>query len=210
MSSNDHFSVEDWIDFARDVCPVDKADAMRVHLHDCPPCREFSGFLKSLWQTGREMDSQPVPESWAAKAENILPERILRPLQGLPAVSALLAADSLTAAALQNVRGNSREERMLLFETPQCKVDLRLAEGLQGTLSLVGQIRGRRESDAAVSGTPVFLLARGRVVASAPSNEFGEFQMMCRPRRKMQISFPFEGSRVDIDLAEIWNKEPLG
>jgi hypothetical protein len=73
--------------------------------------------------------------------------------------------------------------------------------------SLIGQISDRRREDTALPPTPIFLLSGKRLVASTTSNEFGEFQFGCKLNHKMMISFPFDGSRIDVPLGGLSSRE---
>ena len=205
----DHFEIDDWVDFVRDLCPPDRRKAMQQHVASCTACSEMAAFFTKVWQAGREMRSDTVPADWSRKAEQILRGNILEPIRRLPIRTAILAFDSFTTIAPLPVRASSGSSRHLTYETDDCALDLQIDDRRNATTDvfILGQITNRRTPDLPVPATHVLLLSGEKLLASASSNDFGEFQLACKPKRRMRISFPFEGSRVDVRLDDLLNEE---
>jgi hypothetical protein len=208
MSRDGHFDFEDWIDYARGLGSAGQRAAMQDHARLCAECSETAEFLAVLWTVGQGMDQQPVPANWLQKAENIFPEGTWTPTRRLPVLRAILAFDSLEAPAPQHVRATSHSGRHMIYHASDCALDLKLDERPdRNAVSIVGQIMDRQSPDQAVPRTPIFLVTRNKVLASTSSNEFGEFQLACKPKRKLQISFPFRGARVEVSLDDLLREE---
>jgi len=205
----DHFDIDAWVDFARDLSPTDRRKAMQHHAALCAACSEIAAFFKKVWQAGQEMKSGTVPADWSRKAEQILRDNMLEPIRLLPVRTALLAFDSFTAITPLQVRASSGSSRHLTYETDDCALDLQIDDRRNATTDvfILGQITNRRTPALPVPAIHVLLLSGEKVLASASSNDFGEFQLACKPKRRMRISFPFEGSRVDVRLDDLLNEE---
>lgn len=208
MRQDEHYDLSAWLDLARNLCPPERRAAMEEHAARCAACSETALFLEKLWQSGHGMHDDAVPEDWSEKAERILGERSLQPVRFLPVRPANLTFDSWSAGPRQQVRSGSSPARHMMYETADCALDLKLDEGAAAQdVLIVGQITDLRRPDRVVSNTPVVLLMGNKVLAATSSNEFGEFQLSCKRKRRMLISFPFEGSRVDVLLDRLLTEE---
>ena len=210
MNPGEHFDIEAWMDFARGLSTPAQRTAMQQHAVSCAECSEMAAFFEKLWEVGRAMEPDRVPEAWSHKAEQILADHTLKPIRLLPKIAAVLTFDSFSTATTENVRSGSQVGRQMMYYAKDCAVFMQIAEGSIATdIAIVGQITIRRSPDGAVSNTPVLLTTDNKVLASTFSNEFGEFQLAFKPKRKMQISFPFEGSCIEVKLdallQEFWH-----
>ena len=120
-----HFTLEDWVDFARVAAPTKKRTAMQQHLDQ--GCQKCSSTLK-IWTkvlelASRESSYQP-PESavhWAKalfrpqQRENRLP---------VTGIIAQLLFDSFRQPLLAGVRGAGKSARRLLYHSGGYKVDV--------------------------------------------------------------------------------------
>jgi hypothetical protein len=208
MNPNDHFDIDAWVNHARGLGSPEQRSAMQDHAHSCVACSETLGFLSKFWAIGKDMAKDALPEEWSTKAEQIFRNRVLQPIQLLPAQAAILAFDSLNAATPQHVRAHSSTGRHMVYHAADCAIDLKLDDSLRpNDVSIIGQISDRRSPDRAITNTPVFLLTGKKILASTFSNQFGEFRLICRPKRNMLISFPFDGSRIDVTLDPLLDEE---
>jgi hypothetical protein len=165
-------------------------------------------FFTRVWDAGRHMEENMAPQEWSRKAKLILGDQTLAPIRQLPAYSAVLAFDSFDALVPDQVRAGHSPARHIIYRALDCNLELTVDRNPeQFDLSITGQITDCRTPDRAIPSTPVFLLAGKKVLASTTSNEFGEFQLACRPKRKMLISFPFAGSRIDVILDHLFVEE---
>jgi hypothetical protein len=204
MNPDEHFDFDAWMDFARGLGSPRQRTAMQQHADSCAACSETAAFLGQIWNVGRAMPPNTVPEAWSHKAEQILGDHLLQPIRLLPKITAVLTSDSFSTAVPANVRSGLQPARQMMYYAADCALYMQVAEGsVASDVAIVGQIANRRTREAAVANTPVFLTTGNKVLASTSSNEFGEFQLACRPKRKMQISFPFEGSCIEVKLDDL-------
>ena len=199
--SSAHYEIDAWVDFARGLCPDERMADMERHRSSCAECLALSELLAGVWKIGRSLAGNTAPEEWSRRAEQILQTEKLAPVRRLPSRAAVLSFDSFDSLTPANVRSSSGALRYVIYETKECTVDLKVEDSpqLQG-LSIVGQITDRRAPDKAIPTTPVFLFAGHKLLASTSSNEFGEFQIACKSKRKVWISFPFDDWRIDVKL----------
>jgi|RhiMethySRZTD1v2_1073278.scaffolds.fasta_scaffold1272720_1 hypothetical protein len=203
--SSGHFDVDEWIDFARGLGSHTRRNEMQLHVEMCAACRETASLFGKIWETAHEMAKDSLPQGWLQRAEQIFADQMLQPLQSMDACIAVLAFDSLSAATPENVRTGSHPGRHMLYHTANCALYMKLDEGQTdpAQVSIVGQITDRGHPERAISNTPIFLLNGNKVLVTTSSNEFGEFQLACKTRRRLQISFPFDGSRIDVKLDDV-------
>jgi hypothetical protein len=208
MNPDEHFEIDAWVDFARGVCSPAQRITMEEHMATCLTCSEMAEFLGKVWQTGRGMKEENVPQKWSRKAEQILNDQTLTPIRQLPAHSAVLAFDSFNALAPDPVRAGPSSARHMTYNALLCVVELKVDQNLERhNVSIVGQITDRRTPDRAIPRTSIFLLTGDKVLATTSSNEFGEFQLECKPQRRLLISFPFDGSRINVILDHLFSRE---
>jgi anti-sigma factor RsiW len=200
MNPDQHFVVDAWVDFARGLYSPAQRTAMEEHRTTCQACSEMAKFFEKVWEVGHSLQEDTVPQDWSQKAKQILSDQTLAPIRQLPAYAAVLAFDSSEALTPEHVR-TGHSSRHIIYRALDCNLELAVDRNTeQRDLSITGQITDCRTPDRAVPSTPVFLLAGNKVLASTTSNEFGEFQLAFKPKRKMRISFPFDGSRIDVIL----------
>jgi hypothetical protein len=208
MNPDGHFDIDAWVDFVRGLCTTAQNKTMQEHLAACKTCSEMAQFLGKVWRVGRNMGEETVPLAWSIKAEQILGDQTLMPLRRLAAYAAVLTFDSFAALAPNHVRAGPSSSRRLSYSALDCSLELMVDQNPeQHAVWIVGQITDRRTPDQPIPSTPVFLLTGNKVLASTSSNEFGEFQIACKPKRKLSISFPFAGSRIDVFLDRLFQQE---
>jgi len=208
MSPDQHFDLEILVDFARGLTSPSQQADIRNHMTACETCSEMAEFLASVWGVGRTMEKDAVPEEWSRKAEQILGDQTFAPIRRLPVYTAVLAFDSFQDLTPEHVRTAPASVRHIAYEALNCSLYLKVDQvSERQDISIVGQITDRRNPDRAISGTPILLLAGSNVLASTSSNEFGEFQLACKPKRRMSLSFPFDGSRIDVALDKVLKED---
>jgi hypothetical protein len=209
MSHDDHFDIEAWVDFARGLSSPAQNSAMQIHLASgCVPCSEMASLFVRIWKISQAAAEDRVPENWSRQAEDILHDETIAPIRLLPVRRAVPAINSFAAAEGVSVRADSQSGRHVVYEAQGCVVTLKLDAARDSReLSIVGQIADRRGPGRAVGSIPVFLLRGTKLVATTSSNDFGEFQLAFELKHKMLISFPFDGSRIDVMLDQLPGEE---
>jgi len=204
-----HYSPEEWVDFARNVAAPGISKRMREHLQDgCPACQAV---LNRLQIASRAIlaGEVAVPPATLRRAYAIFAGFALETKQSPAHRIARLWFDSFSEAAAQGVRTAQDGTRQLSYRVGDLRVDLSIEDSVRDqTLTITGQIHGeaRRRQDL-----PVRLMAGDRVVANGTTSEFGEFVLTVFPKRKMQLSIvePGEGMKITIPLPEL-RRESLG
>jgi hypothetical protein len=201
MSDDGHYDLGNWVDFVRGLCPEEQRSQMQLHQSACRECSAMVSLLDRIWNAARHLTQNTAPEEWSRKAEQIFETGKLGPIRQLPGMAAVLAFDSLSSVSPAHVRSGLQSARHVIYETERCALDLKL-ESLpeRRELSVIGQITDRRDPEAVVPETPVFMFAGEQLIAATSSSQFGEFQFACRQKRKLRISFPFDGWRIDVTL----------
>ena len=204
MNRADHVETEAWLDYARGLESPEQRQRIEDHLASgCQSCTDMAKFMKKLSEAGLQFAGNAVPDEWSRRAEGILRQEVLRPIKMLPSRRAQPVPFRLSAEPVQ-LRAGSSPQRHMTFQASDCTVDLRVEAGSNPRkFSLVGQITDVRKENAAVSSAPVVVLFNNTLVASTSSNAFGEFQFALSRRRNMVLSFPFEGSRIDVMLDDL-------
>jgi hypothetical protein len=176
-----HYSLQEWVDFARGVLPPELRGAMQRHLDaPCRQCQEVVG----LWQTVLTRASGevecPPPEEAVRQVKALF--GLMGPSRGRsgPLGLAERIFDSALHPALAGLRSASTTGRQMVYRSGDCLLDLCLQMGARG-ISLVGQLLKTSNPAEAYSGARVVLWGAA-VLAEATSNEFGEFLLEARAR----------------------------
>jgi hypothetical protein len=105
-------------------------------------------------------------------------------------------------AAIAGVRSLRVESRHFVYKASHYSVDLQLDRDTNvTTIALTGQISDEAMPDIPVGNTRVILLLDGALVASAATNEFGEFFLQCEPSTGLRLLVPIEDAGEYIDLS---------
>jgi len=204
MNRDDHVEIEAWLDYARGLDSPAERNKIQNHLASgCQACTDMANFMKKLSDAGLEFAGDEVPDEWSRKAEGILQQELLRPIEMLPSRRAVPVPFYLSAEPVQ-LRAGSQAGRRMTFQVSDCTMDLRVEEASNPRkFSLIGQITDARKDNAAVSFAPVVVLLNSTLVAGTSANAFGEFNFALSRRRNMVLSFPFEGSRIEVMLDDL-------
>jgi len=195
-----HFSVDDWIDFARQVAGSDKKSKMQQHLDEgCSRCLKTLAIWRNVVDIAK-VQSACEPPAWAVQAVNA--SFALRKVVPLPAGKLELARlffDSALQPAVVGVRGSSPVVRQLLYKSGSVCIDMRM-QPTPGSDSLVlmGQLLDSAKPDHGISGVPVSLLSEGDTVSRGRTNDVGEFDFGITALDHLQLVFGIGGDRTII------------
>jgi hypothetical protein len=195
-----HFSLEEWVDFARDVVKGNQKAAMQTHLESgCKPCAKVLGTWTRVREAAiREKAYQPS-------------ESAARTVKGLGAIHipaktslARLLFDSFSNPIPAGVRSAATVARQLLYGVGAYRIDLRMEPQMDSDkVSLVGQILNSADPARHAVAVPVVLLKGRKVLAESHTNEFGEFHLQCDLEGSLQLRLTLpHGSEVRIPLVE--------
>jgi hypothetical protein len=191
-----HFSVTEWVDFARGLTPPDRASLMRASAETCDECKSSSRFWGHIYELltreSRYQPSAPALES----VKNAFPEE--KPLPWLVKVAdfATIVFDSFLQPALAGVRSSARSSRQITVESGAFVVDLQLeSDTVQHQYSLTGQILASGNSAAQIGGAEVVLLSPDKVVQKTRANELGEFCLDFSYGENLRLFIDIKGER---------------
>jgi|SRR5579875_10513 len=195
-----HFAAERWADFVRNTLEEDAKAKMQAHIETgCKECRatlkfwtRVSGVMSS------ELDYQPSQES-VRIAKSYFAVR--KP--GKSRIADLLF-DSVRTPALAGVRGSAPVSRQLLYAAGAYRIDLRLEPQLDSdAVFILGQVLNSADPSQMVIGMPVSLVKNRKKITSSQTGPFGEFQMECKLRERLQLKLALpDGVGIEIPLLE--------
>jgi hypothetical protein len=176
-----HYSLEDWADFARNVAGDARKLAMHSHLETgCKHCTK----LYTLWQrvdvaARRESTFQP-------------PEAVVRTVKGLGAIHGIakprnassklaeLLFDSFRSPLLAGIRSTAAAARQLLYGAGDYRIDVRMEPQMDSEkVAVVGQVLNAVDPSKQSPSFPVILLKGKKIVSVSQTNSFGEFNLEC-------------------------------
>jgi hypothetical protein len=191
-----HFSVTEWVDFARGLMSPEKANMMRASAETCDECKSSSMFWGHVYELlTREKNSQPSRLALES-VKNAFPDE--KPLPWLVKVTdlATIVFDSLLQPALAGVRSSSKSSRQITVESGTFVVDLQLeSDSVQRQYSLTGQILGSSNSVAQIGGAEIVLLSPDKVVQKTRANELGEFCLDFNYGENLRLFIDIKGER---------------
>ena len=181
IADKGHYSHEDWVDFVRDVAPLDQLEAMQRHLAaGCESCGEVHETWKAVLETVREEPSFEPPAEAMRLARALYAGTKPRRRVAIVRATAKLLFDSQLAAAAAGVRTLRPGPRKLLylFENEKFLFDLQVELSRdRAKIVLIGQVMELDTDEPHVAGMPVLLFQQEKVIAKMKTNPYGEFRV---------------------------------
>jgi len=200
----EHFSMEKWIDFARDVVGAPDKAVMQNHLATgCKQCSKALELWKHVHEVARHERVLEPPDSAvrAIKGSFALhgPRRHQR---GVAAIAKLLFDSSLVPLPA-GVRSTSSSTRQLLFGVGAYRIDLRIEPQLDSDkAAVVGQVLHSTDAGEGLGAVPVALVRGRRVVAETVTSQFGEFNLECDLDGRLQLRVKLPAEELQLALIE--------
>jgi hypothetical protein len=173
-----HFTNEEWIDFANQVAPQGKLDAMRNHLETgCKGCQEKLALWRKVRGTAEcEAKFQPPRETVRLAKAAFAAAGMGQQEKKADSLIELLF-DSLLQPALSGARSAAVGPRQMLYRADSYQIDVQIEAKSGGNLLLVtGQLMDVSVPEMVSRGAQVTLSdGRGNAVHLI-TNEFGEFR----------------------------------
>ena len=195
-----HDSIEDWIDFARQVGGSDKKIAMQQHLDEgCSKCSKTLAIWRRVVDIAKRQNTWEPP-AWAVHAVNtsFALRKVVRFPTGKLELASLLFDSALQPIAA-GMRGSSAVVRQLLYKSGNVCIDMRMQpKPGSDAVVLMGQIHDSTKPDHGVSGVPVSLLSEGDTVSRGKTNDVGECDFGITALDHLQLVFGIGGSRTII------------
>ena len=200
-----HFSLEKWVDFARNVISEDEKAKMQNHLQSgCSECLKELNLWRNLQQTAQR-ESAYEPSDGAIRTANAVfaNQRVGRRLSAKHEVGMLLF-DSFRSPAFAGVRSSGSVARQLLYGANSYRIDIRIEPQADSEkVLLVGQILNSADPNERLSRVQVALVKGRRVLSQSITTLFGEFQMECALDGgfRLMVNLP-GGCEVSLPLIE--------
>ena len=176
-----HYSLEEWVDFARNVVREDEKVEMQSHLQTgCAECSKELGMWQRLQRVARR-ESAYTPSEGAVRTVNasFINRSTGHPSNAKSLVASLLF-DSFRTPLLAGVRSSESASQQLLYGAGDYRIDVRIEPQIDSErVVLIGQALNSADPDARLSGAPVSLLKGRKILAESVTSEFGEFQIEC-------------------------------
>jgi hypothetical protein len=195
-----HYSLEDWTDFARNVAAKGKKAEMQSHLDTgCKPCTK----VYSMWQR--------VSEAAHREAAYEPPRDAVQTVKGLGVIHGLgrapkkslnlvqLLFDSFQAPVQAGVRSSAATARQLLYGAGNYRIDLRMEPQADSEkVALVGQVLNAVDPSPTSAPIPVVLFKGSKILSVSRTNSFGEFHLECDLDSDLKLHF-----RIPSEM-EVW------
>ena len=196
-----HYGTAEWLQFLRAQVNSAIREAMERHLD--MPCQECSNTLELLRKvegTAQADSRMEVPENAVRMARAIFSLHKPEQVKLNPRTLARLVFDSFRQPAAAGVRSGRQLARQTLYEAGDYTIDLRLEPDLDPTqVVMVGQIANRVAPEQPPGSVPIVLRGGEGEVGRAVTNEFGEFQLVYRPKMPLRLLIPVP-PRPDVEI----------
>jgi len=182
-----HIPQESVAEYIRQTLSPTEASQVREHVAECRECSDLIGLFREVMRVGaNETAYEPPPGT----------VRIVNAYFGTqhPGTARTkrffeLLFDSFGQPAMAGARASVASARQLLYRVGTVYVDMRVdSEVNSERAALVGQMLDSARPGHPVSGVPVVLLDGRKNVASAISNNNGEFQIEFLLKNNLRLS----------------------
>jgi len=173
----EHFSSQDWIDFARQAAQPERARSMKQHLDEgCDKCSNNCTLWRNIVEFAQREHSFQPPEFVLRMVKASFAVQKLLALPGGQFEMAQLVFDSARQVAAAGVRGGPASPRQLLYRSGTVCIDMRMQPkpGSEAVV-LLGQLMESSQPAHGIGGVPVSLLSEGDTVSRKKTSTDGEF-----------------------------------
>jgi len=199
-----HFSMEEWIDFARNLLGPSERAEMESHLGEgCKQCSKTLSLWQRVYEAGRRESAYAPPASAVAMVKGTFGIHGPRKAGRVKEVIAKLLFDSASTPLVAGVRSTATAERQLLYGVSNYRIDVRI-EPQRNTdkVALVGQVLNSTTPNESVGAVPVKLCRGRRVLVESTTSPFGEFYLECDLSRGLQLRVILPGEELCLPVVE--------
>jgi hypothetical protein len=200
-----HYSLEKWVDFARNVIAEDEKVEMQSHLQTgCAQCSKELRMWQRLQQIARREQTY-VPSAGAVRTVNAaFLNRPAGRVEDAKSEVASLLFDSFRSPLLAGVRSAESASQQLLYGAGDYRIDVRIEPQMDSEkVVLIGQVLNSANPDERLSALPVNLLKGRKILAESVTSRFGEFQIECGLQECFRLTVLLPGGReVSLQLVE--------
>jgi hypothetical protein len=200
-----HFTMKEWVDFARGAVGKDAKFKMQNHLDSgCQECAKEARLWQHVNHTAkREAQSEP-PEAAIRIAKALMATSGFRDTEKAGRAIAQLIFDSFKVPLAVGVRSESKGPRQLLYGAGNHRIDLRMEPQADSEkVVIIGQVLDSSNPDQMLSKVPISLHIGTKRVATSETNHLGEFQLECElaGRLELRATLP-QGNEIKLSLVE--------
>jgi hypothetical protein len=203
-----HYTLEQWVDFARNVVKGSVKKKMQNHLDTgCAKCSRELSLWQRFYQVAQRSPENRQPSESALRivrsAFAIQYTAKVEPVAPTPAVVELLF-DSLRAPMLAGVRSAASHSRQLLYGTATYRIDVRIEPQIDSDkVVLIGQVLNSADPHEKLAEVPVTLWKGRKILAASVTNHQGEFQLESEMDSSFRLMITLPGQRkVSLPLIE--------
>ncbi len=208
-----HFSMEQWIDFARNVIGPRERAEMESHLSDgCKQCSKTLSLWQRVSEASRRESAYVPPQSLVGTVMGTFAIQRPRRVGHAAQTIASLLFDSARTPLAAGVRSAATTERQLLYGVSKYRVDVRIEpQPNSERVALVGQILNSTDPGKSIGAVPVRLCQGRKVLAESMTSPFGEFDVECDLGKGLQlrVSLPHEDLCLPVMEPTIERSRPL-
>jgi hypothetical protein len=200
-----HYSLEKWVDFARNVIDEDERIKMQSHLQTgCAACSRELRMWQRLQQVARREAVYAPPEGTLRTVNATFANRSAGQLHQAKSEAATLLFDSFRGPLLAGVRSTESASQQLLYGAGDYRIDVRIEPQMDSEkVVLIGQVLNAADPDERLAAVPVRLFTGRKMLAESMTNEFGEFQIECELEESFRLLVLLaDGRQVSIPLVE--------
>jgi hypothetical protein len=191
---SNHFTDENWSDFARDLSPADESAVIEQHLEKgCESCERASRLWRTVAQIANGEIHSEVPEDLVQASQRIYAAWSRRYLVPRRAQMAKLIFDSLLQPLPAGVRGETPLPRRVIERAGHWLVDLRFEPTSGKRMFLAGQVLSPKRSPREAGNLAIILMRSDVLVEETSANPFGEFQLQFDQSAGLRIYIDIPG-----------------
>jgi hypothetical protein len=187
-----HYDQAHWLQFLRAELDLKLQASMQRHLNvPCGKCSATVELLRKIDSTAQADSKINVPESAVRMARAIFALNKPDEVRLKPGVVARLVFDSFREPATAGVRSERHLARQTMYEAGDYTIDLRFEPDLDpAQVVMVGQIANRGAPELPPHSVPIVLRGGREELGRAVTNQFGEFQLVYRPKMPLRLLVP--------------------
>jgi hypothetical protein len=176
-----HYTLEQWVDFVRNVVDEAKKKEMQSHLGSgCKHCTKELSMWQRLQQVVRR-ETAYSPSSGAVRTVNAtFANKRARAAGYAKSGIANVLFDSFRSPLLAGVRSAGNASQQVLYGAGTYRIDVRIEPQMDSDkVILVGQVLNSADPDERLADVSVTLSKGKKVLAESTTSQFGEFQIEC-------------------------------
>jgi hypothetical protein len=186
-----HFSEEDWVDFARAQGNLEQRARVVRHLEaGCPRCAQTLRIWAAVLSVAEQKASCPPPEQTIANLKKQFARQKPKGLRERLASEVALVFDSFRQPLPAGVRASGLlPPRYLLYKAGRYAIRVRVEPtAASNNCTIVGQILDEQEPTRALRDIAVLAMKGTRTLGRTLTNQLGEFQLEPDAAGSLQLS----------------------